>query len=151
MVRISCICMFCHLDVTRTQADAGQPTLYGGEGVAGSRPFLGCPSLWKTVGLWVTFLHVTDRRALWVRHMLTSDLRKINFKEKNKKSITIKTLCTWWLHLPCHLSLRLNTLSVVQCYFSICICYRNFLSELKMCFQWDNWIHGTLVFVIHHD
>ena len=36
------------------------------------------------VGLWVTFLHVIDRRALWIRHLLTSDLRKINFKEKNK-------------------------------------------------------------------
>lgn len=48
------------------------------------------------VGLWVTFLHVTDKRALWVRHLLTSDLRKRNFKEENKnKSITVKNLCTW--------------------------------------------------------
>lgn len=30
--------MFCHLDVTRTQADAGRATLCGGEGVVGSSP-----------------------------------------------------------------------------------------------------------------
>lgn len=60
------------------------------------------------------------------------------------KTIAIRNLWMWWTSF-CMSPFPKIKLSVVSMFnFSIRICYKNFLSELKLSFQWDNWIDDIL-------